>query len=328
MDRRELLGLATMAAISTRAHADTMATDGSLPSDSKEIISLWPGMPPGSAGVTAKSNIVETSKTPDLFHDRAIVHVDVPLLTVYRSARPNGSAVLLIPGGGYGAEFFEREGIEPAQVFNQSGITCFILRYRLPGDGWANHSDVPLQDAQRAMRLIRANAGKYGIDPARLGVIGFSAGGHLAASLATRFAANVYAPIDAVDTQDAKPMVAGLMYPVTTMGDGTNSGTRHWLVGDKADAATLDAYSVDKHIPADTSPAFICLAADDPEASPFANGVAMFGALRAARIPAELHVFEQGLHGFTIRNIAGKPAAIWLQLFLAWAEPHGFSVRR
>ena len=117
MDRRELLGLATVAAISTRAHADTMATDGSLPGDSREILSLWPGMPPGSAGVTAKSNIVETSKTPDLFHDRAVLHVDVPLLTVYRAARPNGSAVLLIPGGGYGAEFFEREGIEPAQVF-------------------------------------------------------------------------------------------------------------------------------------------------------------------------------------------------------------------
>ena len=158
MDRRELIGLATVAVISTRAFAETMAADGSLPNDSKEIIALWPGTPPGGEGVTAKSNIVETSQTPDLFHDRAVIHVGVPLLTVYRAARPNGSALLLIPGGGYGAEFFEREGIEPAQVFNQSGVTCFILRYRLPGDGWANHSDVPLQDAQRAMRLIRANA--------------------------------------------------------------------------------------------------------------------------------------------------------------------------
>ena len=328
MDRRELIGLAAAAAISTPTRADTMAADGSLPGDSKEIVPLWPGSPPGSAGVTVKANIIEASKTPNLFHDRAVVHVDVPLLTVYRAAKPNGSAILLMPGGGYGGEFFEREGIEPVHVFNRAGITCFILRYRLPGDGWANHSDVPLQDAQRAMRLIRANAGKYGVDPAKLGVIGFSAGGHLAASLATRFAANVYAPVDAVDTQDAKPVVAGLMYPVITLGDGTNEGTRHWLVGDNADAATLDAYSVDKHIPADTSPSFICLAADDPDAAPFANGIAMFGALRAAKIPAELHVFEQGKHGFTIRNIAGKPAAAWPQLFMAWAATHGLSAAR
>ena len=327
MDRRELIGLAA-AAISTSARADTMAADGSLPGDSKEIVPLWPGSPPGAAGVTVKANILETSQTPNLFHDRAVVHVDVPLLTVYRAARPNGSALLLMPGGGYGAEYFEREGIEPAQVFNRSGVTCFILRYRLPGDGWANHSDVPLQDAQRAMRLIRANAGKYGIDPARLGVIGFSAGGHLAASLATRFASNVYAPVDAMDTGNAKPVVAGLMYPVTTLGDGTNRATRHWLVGDNADAATVDAYSVDKHIPADTAPSFICLAADDPDAAPFANGIAMFGALRAAKIPAELHVFEQGQHGFTVRNIAGKPASAWPQLFLAWAATHGLSAAR
>lgn len=326
MDRRELIGLAAAAAISTPARAD--AADGSLPGDSKEIVPLWPGSPPGSAGVTVKANIIETSKTPNLFHDRAVVHVDVPLLTVYRAAKPNGSAILLMPGGGYGGEFFEREGIEPAQVFNRAGITCFILRYRLPGDGWANHSDVPLQGAQRAMRLIRANAGKYGVDPAKLGVIGFSAGGHLAASLATRFAAHVYAPVDAADTEDAKPVVAGLMYPVTTLGDGTNEGTRHWLVGDNADAATLDAYSVDRHIPAGTSPSFICLAADDLDAAPFANGIAMFAALRAAKIPAELHVFEQGKHGFTIRNIAGKPASAWPQLFMAWAATHGLSAAR
>jgi acetyl esterase/lipase len=323
MDRRQLIGLAAAAAISTPTRADTMAADGSLPGDSKEIVPLWPGSPPGSAGVTVQTKIIETSQTPDLFHDRAVVHVDVPLLTVYRAAEPNGSALLLMPGGGYGGEFFEREGIEPARVFNRAGITCFILRYRLPGDGWADRSDVPLQDAQRAMRLIRANAGQYGVDPAKLGVIGFSAGGHLAASLATRFAANVYAPVDALDAQDAKPVVAGLMYPVTTLGDGTNKATRHWLVGDNANAATLDAYSVDKHIPAGTSPSFICLAADDPDAAPFANGIAMFGALRAARIPAELHVFEQGRHGFTIRNIAGKPASAWPQLFLAWAATHG-----
>ena len=167
MDRRELLGLAAIAAVPARALADTMAADGSLPGDPKELVPLWPGLPPGGAGVHVEAKFIEASPTPDLFHERAVIHVQTPLLTVYRAAKPNGAALLLIPGGGYGGEVFEREGIEPAQVFNRAGITCFILRYRLPVDGWADRANVPLQDAQRAMRLIRANSSKYGIDPAR-----------------------------------------------------------------------------------------------------------------------------------------------------------------
>ena len=327
MDRREALLLGASATLIFRigpVSAETMDAAGRLSTDPTESFPLWPGSPPGGAGIALKPKFTDTSPTPELFHDRTVASVDAPLVTVYRAEKPNGSALLLMPGGGYAREYFDREGIEPARIFNQAGITCFVLRYRLPGDGWANRADVPLQDAQRAMRLIRANAARYGIDAARVGVIGFSAGGHLAASLATRFAAKTYAPVDAADMLDAKPFLAGLMYPVITMGEGAHAGSRDLLLGKNASPEAVAAYSCDRHVAADTPPCFICLAADDDTVSPAFNGLAMSQALRDAKIPSELHVFEQGGHGFAIRNGAGKPVAAWPQLFLRWGSSHGF----
>src|SRR6202012_5983156 len=118
---------------------------------------------------------------------------------------------------------------------------CFVLRYRLPGEGWANRSDVPLQDAQRAMRLVRAKAAKYGLGPGRIGLLGFSAGGHVACSIATRFAAQVYAPLDAADSVSARPDFSVPMYPVVTMGPGAHQGSVDKLLGPNAPAALLDA---------------------------------------------------------------------------------------
>ena len=183
---------------------------------------------------------------------------------------------------------------------------------------------MPLQDAQRAMRLIRARAQSWRIDPQRLAAIGFSAGGHLAASLATRFAASVYPALDDADRMDARPLLAGLMYPVVTMGEGAHPGSRDLLLGPQPSPALLDAYSVERHVAAGTPPSFICLAADDTTVPPFPNGIALFGALRAASIPAELHVFQEGGHGFSLHWAAGKPAAAWPQLFLGWSRGHGF----
>jgi acetyl esterase/lipase len=174
------------------------------------------------------------------------------------------------------------------------------------------------------MRVIRANAAAYGVNPAKVGVIGFSAGGHLAASLATRFTAKVYAPRDPADRQDAKPCVVALLFPVITMGDGTDLGTRANLLGKTPSPEAILAYSCDKHVPADAPPSFICFAADDPIASPMANGMAMYHALRAAGVASELHVFEQGGHGFGVWNAAGKSFAAWPQLFLQWSASHGF----
>src|SRR3984957_9503703 len=214
MDRRELLGIAGAALLPQDAWAQAMRADGYLPGDSEEFVPLWPGTPPGGEGIALTLKVTDTPG-PDGYHIRAVSQIQTPGFFVYRPARPNGLGLLILPGGGYSSEGGDRGGREIAQHFASLGITCFVLRYRLPGEGWKNRSSVPLQDAQRAMRLIRA--GEYGVT--KLAAIGFSAGGHLSASLATRHGMAAYTPVDAVDQQDAKPIVAAHMYPVITMGD-------------------------------------------------------------------------------------------------------------
>src|SRR5690242_3529720 len=231
MDRRAamLLGVAA-AAMPARAQSQAARPDGFLPGDSTDFVPLWPGTPPGGEGIALTPRVSDTVQ-PDGYHVRSVSRIQTPGFFVYRPARPNGLSLLVIPGGGYSSEGMDRGGREVAQRFAAGGITCFVLRYRLPGEGWKNRADVPLQDAQRAMRLIRTNAARWAIEPAKLAAIGFSAGGHLAASLATRDAASVYAPLDAADAQSARPIVAGLMYPVVTMGEGAHPGSRDMLLG-------------------------------------------------------------------------------------------------
>jgi len=212
--------------------------------------------------------------------------------------------------------------------FTGAGITCFVLRYRLPGEGWANRADVPLQDAQRAMRLIRANAAKYDVDAARLAAIGFSAGGHVSASLATRWDAKLYAAKDSADALDAKPVVAGMLYPVITMGPGAHPGSLEKLLGPNPTPAAIAAYSCDRHVRADGPPSFLCLAMDDDVVPPLENGITMFNALHAAKVAVEMHLFQQGGHGFSIRGAIGKPCAAWPDLFLTWAATQGYTPRQ
>jgi acetyl esterase/lipase len=244
-------------------------------------------------------------------------------MIVFRPDRPDGSAMIVAPGGSYSREMMDFEGTDVARRFNAAGVTCFVLRYRLPGEGWQNRSDVPLQDAQRAMRLVRANAAKYSLDPARIGFMGFSAGGHVACSIATRFAAKVYAPLDAADAVDARPSFSVPMYPVVTMGEGCHAGSRDKLLGPGPSPALIDAYSCEKHIPAGAPPTWICLAADDDVVPPIQNGLAYFTALRAAAVPAEIHIFEAGGHGYGISKTVGKPDAAWPDLLLRWGASHG-----
>jgi acetyl esterase/lipase len=324
MDRREAIGLGVAGVLlPSAASAQTMRADGYLPGDSTDFVPLWPEMPPGGEGIHLDLKVTDTVQ-PDGFHVRAISQIQTPGFFVYRPAKSNGLGLLVIPGGGYAAEGGDRGGREIGQHFAARGITCFVLRYRLPGEGWKNREQVPLQDAQRAMRLIRRDAEKFGIDPARLAAIGFSAGGHLSASLAIRHAAKVYAPVDGSDALDAKPIVTAHMYPVITMGEGAHPGSRDKLLGEHPLPDAVAAGSLDKHVASNAVPSFICLAADDDLVPPFPNGIAMFGALQAARIASELHVFESGGHGFSLHWTAGKPCAAWPELFLAWAATHGF----
>lgn len=290
--------------------------------DPTEVLPLWPGDPPGSAGVTAVETLVDRTVAGGL-RDRAVTHTRKPTLTVFRPAKPNGAAVVLMPGGGYERVVTDKEGFETARWLADHGYTCFVLLYRLPGDGWGAGPDVPLQDAQRGLRLARSKAKAMGFDPARIAIMGFSAGGHLAASLTVRFEAKVYDRIDAADDLSARPDLSCLMYPVISMADGpVHAGSRKQLLGASPTAEQIAAYSPDQTVTGREPPVILVHAADDG-AVPVANTILMFTALRAKKIPAEMHVFEEGGHGFGLRSIAGKTVAAWPDLFVAFAKKHG-----
>ena len=231
--------------------------------------------------------------------------------------------MLVIAGGGYTCIVIDHEGFNTARRLNAAGITAFVLRYRLPAEGWADGANVPLQDVQRAMRLIRANAARYGIDPKRCGVVGFSAGGHMAASLATRFDEPVYTPVDAADRADARPDFAAMVYPVITMGEGTHQDSRDHLLGADQSPARIAAYSCDRRVTARTPPCYLTFGADDALVPPWPNGLAMYQALATAQIPVELHAFATGPHGFGMER-ANPIGEVNAELFLRWGARGGW----
>ncbi|MDN4632363.1 alpha/beta hydrolase [Sphingomonas sp. PsM26] len=287
-----------------------------------EIVPLWPKTIPGDRKSAIKPSVEERSKDPR-HPDRWLRGIARPALVVKRAAKPNGAAVLVIPGGGYGFLSYDNEGLEQAAWLNARGITAFILQYRLPAEGWGDRALVPLQDAQRAMRTIRADAARFGVDPARIAVLGFSAGGHLAGSLATRHGETAYAPMDAIDGQSARPDYAGLIYPVVSLeAPFTHGGSRDALLGTDAPVPLRHIASVETRVTSDTPPIFLAHAADD-DLVPVANSIAMFGAMKAAARPAELHVFEAGGHGFGTRLPASKPVSVWPALFTAFGTSKG-----
>jgi acetyl esterase/lipase len=315
LTRRMVLG-ATAALASAPARAWAQIGPGD------EVIELWPGDPPGRTRVPILHKIDDQSHDPAK-PDRWVTGVARPVLVVRRAARPNGAAALVVPGGGYGFLSYDNEGTSQAAWLNARGVTAFILLYRLPGEGWARREDVPLQDAQRAMRRIRADAARFAIRSDRVAVLGFSAGGHLAGWLATRHAASVYAPVDAADRLSARPDMAALIYPVISLdAPFTHGGSRDNLLGPGAAPAGRRARSIELCVDAQTSPVFLVHAADD-DLVPVANGIAMFEAMRAAQRPAALHVFEEGGHGFGVRLPETMPASAWPGLFAAFAAKHG-----
>src|SRR5579862_4192613 len=155
------------------------------------VMNLWPSSPPGGENVTVTQAEIERSKDKT-FRDVAVVNTTTPTLTLFRPNKPNGASMLIRPGGGYQRVVVGKEGYQIAKWLTNEGVAAFVLLYRLPADGWPAGPNPPLQDAQRAMRLIRGNAAQSGFDPARVGVMGFSAGGHLAARFATRFDLKTY----------------------------------------------------------------------------------------------------------------------------------------
>lgn len=284
---------------------------------------LWTGPAPGSEGLAFDEFIDERSEDIRLYRDRAYSRILHPSLRVYRPAEANGLVMLVIPGGGYQRVVMDKEGDEIAPWLTALGITVCVLKYRLPAEGHANGTDVPLQDAQRALRWLRAHPEHLGCRAERVGVMGFSAGGHVAAMLATRFAAEVYAPRDAVDAQPARPDFAALVYPVITMDeDFTHAISRHRLLGDQPRPETVAAQSAELAVQADSVPCWIVHAGDDASV-PVDNALRFYAALRRHGVIGELHVFERGGHGFAIRLATG-PARQWTTLCEAWLRLHGW----
>ena len=296
----------------------TMATAQALaPADPTEVVRLWPQGAPGGEGVTVVPVVPERSTDP-AYRDRYAQYTTDPIMTVMRPEQPNGSALLLIPGGGYRWAVLDKEGLDVARVFAASGTTCFVLRYRLPADGWAAGADAPLQDAQRAIRLIRSRAAEFGVRPDRIAVLGASAGGHLAGLASARTDA-VYAPVDKADDVSLRPDLSVLMYPVATMSDPhVHAGSRTHLLGETPGDDRIAAYSLERMNWTGAAPVFLLHAMDDVVV-PVENSLMLVTALKAAGVKAETHLFQEGGHGFGVRLIHGRPAEVWPELARAWA---------
>jgi acetyl esterase/lipase len=327
MDRRTLFAGAMAAGASwslvARAAAPSAAPVPARPFlETGESIDLWPGPPAGAPSVLPVETVDQRSTIPG-FSDRVIYGVSRPRMIAFRPERPNGAAVLVIPGGGYRWMTLDKGGCQIAQWLTEHGYTAFVLVYRLPGEGWANRADTPLADAQRAMRLIRHRAADYKLAPERVAAMGFSAGGHLCADLASRFGTSSYAPVDAADRLSAKPWCAAPIYPVVSMDPAiAHAGSRDKLLGPHPTPALEAAHSVDRNVTAATPPHFIVHAEDDATV-PIENTIRLRAALKAAGVKTDTHLFAEGGHGFGLWGIAGLPVSEWPKLWLDWASRVG-----
>ncbi|WP_168189381.1 alpha/beta hydrolase [Paludisphaera borealis] len=279
---------------------------GPASADEPLVVDLWPGKAPGDVGIKGE----ETSRihpSPLVGPTKLITNVTRPTLTIYRppADKNTGTAMVICPGGGYWDLYWELEGEEVAAWLNAQGITGVILKYRCPrrpGDVKGEPPLGPRLDAQRAVRLVRSRAREWGVDPNRIGVVGFSAGGHLALATAAGFATRLYEPIDAVDQVSSRPDFAVACY----------SG--YLKVTDK------DEIRPDLKIPTDMPPVFLAHTSDDNVGyggSVSENSVIMYLALKRAGVPTELHVYATGDHDFGVRQNDKLPSS-WTGLCVRW----------
>jgi acetyl esterase/lipase len=247
--------------------------------------------------------------------------VSEPTLTPYlpEKGKANGTAIIIFPGGGYAGLSFAKEGFLIAQEFNKIGVTAFVVKYRLPSDDIMVDKTIgPLQDAQRAIQIVRKRAAEWNIQANKIGIIGFSAGGHLASTLDTHFEKAV---IDNKDDISLRPDFALLIYPVITFGAMAHVGSRENLIGKNPSQKAIDLYSNEKQVTANTPPTFLVHAEDDPTV-PVQNAIIFYEALLQHKVKGELHIFQAGGHGFGLNNIRSKEH--WFDWAAAWLTENGF----
>lgn len=250
-----------------------------------------------------------------------ITGVSVPTIIPYlpEKGTANGTAVIVFPGGGYGGLAAGHEGRAIAQEFNKIGVTAFVVKYRLPSDEIMVDKTIgPLQDAQRAIQLVREHAAEWGINPRKVGIIGFSAGGHLASTLDTHYSKPV---IDNKGNISLRPDFAMLIYPVISFGPYAHVGSRENLIGKNPSPALLELYSNEKQITADTPPTLLIHATDD-DAVPVENSILFYEGLIKNKVKTEMHIFEAGGHGFGLENPKSKEH--WFDWAASWMASNGF----
>lgn len=248
-----------------------------------------------------------------------------PTLTTYLAPaeKSNGTSVIICPGGGYGMLAINKEGFKVAEWLNSLGINAFVLKYRLPSDLiMKNKTVAPLQDAQEAVRVVRRNAAKWKLNPNKIGIMGFSAGGHLASTLSTHYNDKVYTPSD---TTSAKPNFSILIYPVISMQEGiTHQGSKDNLLGKNAGNEATDKYSNEKQVNASTPKAFLVHSTDD-KAVPVENSINYYLALKKEKVSAEMHIYENGGHGYGL-GVKGTNAS-WPKSCEKWLIANNYTLK-
>jgi acetyl esterase/lipase len=285
-----------------------------MAADNPQVVELWPGAVPDETGdigaeISRLSPALDRKQVEVTEPTRLLTNVSRPTITIYRPPQDHdtGTAVLICPGGGYWDLYWQLEGEEVAAWLNSLGVTGMILKYRVPrrpDEPQGVPARRPLQDAQRAVSLVRSKAGAWGIDPQHIGMVGFSAGGHLAIATATNFDKRAYEPVDEIDKVSCRPDFAILAYPGYLK------------------AEDRDELAPGLRIPAGTPPVFLAHGGDDI-ISPPTHSVVMYLALKRAGIPAELHVYAAAAHDFGVRA-SERPCSTWTQSCAAWLRHQGF----
>lgn len=280
------------------------------------VLSLYNGTIPNSINTGQKEQVEKSDIT-------LIRNVQNPDIAVYLPSKrlATGQAVVICPGGGYWVLAYDLEGTDIARYLNSIGIAGIVLKYRLPTSGNCEiPHKAPLMDAQRAMRLVRQNAEKWNINPTKIGIMGFSAGGHLASTLGTHFDYGNKSAADSIEKQSCKPDFMILMYPVISFtAPFSHTGSLEALLGKNPDKELINFYSNELQVKEDTPPAFF-VQADNDSGVPVENSILMYAALRKKKISAELHILSEGEHGFGLK-VNNEHVASWtnsLKLWLKW----------
>lgn len=284
---------------------------------SQEVLPLYRENIPNSK--PAKDQEVTTTR--DAKHI-SISKISIPTLTVFLASpqTTNGTAIIICPGGGYVNNAAGHEGIEVAKTMNEMGISAFVLKYRIPNDSTMVNKEIgPLQDAQRAIQIVRQRAKEWHIDPERVGIMGFSAGGHLASTAGTHF---LKAVIDNKNNINLRPDFLVLLYPVISFSDSlAHIGSRNQLIGKNPAAEKINEYSNELQVTTQTPPAFLVHAGDDKTVK-VQNSIDFYLALQKNKIPAEMHIYPKGGHGFGMDN--ATTADKWMERLKNWLDMNGW----